>query len=193
MTGAPNDDRMSCNPSPRRSTAKSSSPTTTAKSKTTEANMRTLDNVEQGRILTGTSAAAALPRNDSSVSTQYLTAEQFFGVHRSPTANNLEIDSTIVSPAPGSDYSLFMAEYGARGSRGSGASTRGRSDRRADGQLHHYFNVDQYHRNAEQQQQQAISIPQTGAQVRKPTKQEIEQFKKRREERKRIKNRWLFE
>jgi len=63
--------------------------------------------------------------------------------------------------------------------------------KRATRQMAHYFDVSQYQRRLDQA---ATPAPTAAPELkRKPTKKELEQFRKRKEERKKIRHRWLYE
>ena len=117
--------------------------------------------------------------------TQYVTPTQFLcGVNTAP----------IIVPQPilaDPDYACFMNQHGGQGSSLHVAY----ESKRATRQMSHYFDVNHYRKQVEQQDGSPGSKNGTSqaAVKKKPTKKELEQFKKRKEERKRIRNKWLFE
>lgn len=84
-----------------------------------------------------------------------------------------------------SDYANFMAQHG-----GQTPSNVVYESKRATRQMAHYFDVNQY---KSQLDSGTAPVPPPSGTKPKPTKKQIEQFKKRKEERKRIRNKWLFE
>lgn len=119
----------------------------------------------------------------SSQYTQYFTPAQFmYGSTSSYYPPQAELQN-----ATDSDYSHFMAQHG-----GQVAPHVVYEAKRATRQMAHYFDVNQYKSQLDTGTT-APTPPEPGKTFKKLTKKELESFKKRREERKRIRNRWLFE
>lgn len=119
--------------------------------------------------------------NTAGSSTQYVDPAYFYG-HPYPYG---AVPSTYATaPAADSDYALFMSEFATGGSAGGAAAYEAR---RATRQLGHYLPPSQTPSSV-----QPTTATANAAQ-RKPTQQELKLFKKRKEERKRIRNKWLFE
>ena len=122
---------------------------------------------------------AAQPQGSSM--THYVTPSQFmYGA-----STNTSAYSHPPAPFADPDYAHFMAQHG-----GQVAPHVVYEAKRATRQMAHYFDVDQYKREADAG---TAPTPPPAAAKPKPTKKQVEQFKKRKEERKRIRNRWLFE
>lgn len=115
----------------------------------------------------------------ASSSTQYVDPAHFYGHQYYHGA--VPPTHPSVGPAGDSDYALFMSEFAAGGVAGGAAAYEAR---RANRQLGHYLPPTQV---------PASAPAAAGTATKKPTRDELRLFRRRREERKRIRNKWLFE
>lgn len=124
------------------------------------------------------------PQNDTSdYRVEYVSPSQFL-LGSSSLTPSISQSNPLVDP----DYAAFVSQYG-----GDVPNNVVYEAKRAQRQMAHYFDVGQYRK---QQDQAPPAVPPSnaaGVAKKKPTKKELEQFRKRKEERKKIKNRWLYE
>jgi hypothetical protein len=151
---------------------------TNSKKSTGGASPNSKETMAEGKGATGYTVAGP----STSTTTQYYTPAQFLS-----SGYHAPASSGFPTQLADSDYSTFMAQHG-----GQVAPHVVYEAKRATRQMAHYFDVSQY---KTQLDQGTAPVPPDPATVpkRRPTKKELEQFKKRKEERKRIRNRWLFE
>lgn len=89
---------------------------------------------------------------------------------------------TYSVPTADPDYAQFIAQHGSTAGAGIVYEAK-----RATRQMTHYFDVTQYRKRLDTQPAASTSAP------KKVSKQDLERFKKRKEERKRIRHKWLYE
>lgn len=123
----------------------------------------------------------ARPATPHNYSTQYYTPSQFL----SGPSTTFSAGYTSLRGTFDSDYALFMAEYG-----GAGPSAVTSEAKRATRQMSHYFDVKQYRTQIDGQASTSIAPVEP---KKKLTKKDLEEFKRRKLERKKIKHRWLYE
>lgn len=120
-------------------------------------------------------------------SVAYYTPAQFFS--GSTGVPSPQPAAPYTAPSADPDYAQFMEHYG-----GSAAADIVYESKRATRQMAHYFDVAQYKRHLDTPSVSGTaSAAATAGPKKKITKQDLERFKKRKEERKRIRNKWLYE
>ncbi|PJF17271.1 hypothetical protein PSACC_02896 [Paramicrosporidium saccamoebae] len=171
-------------PKPKKDAADTFGEMTSNSKNESAAQVETETAVESRENATGYTVAGP----STSTTTQYYTPAQFLssGYHAPHTAHAPTSGGYSV-PLADSDYATFMAQHG-----GQVAPHVVYEAKRATRQMAHYFDVSQYKTQLDQGTAPVPPDPST-LPKRRPTKKELEQFRKRKEERKRIRNRWLFE
>lgn len=145
----------------------------------------------------GSLAPAADASSQPTASTHYLTPSQFlsstFTTSQSrafPASSNYYHNNPDTSISNDPDYTLFMSQQGISG---TSLPTAVQDARRATRQLYHYFDPHQYRQQQEARANINVNSRDTGVKKKKPTRKELEEFRKRKEERKKIRHRWLYE
>lgn len=135
-------------------------------------------NAAKGAATSAEQPPATIPH---SYSTQYYTPSQFL------SGPSITFSAGYASPRTtfDSDYALFVAEYG-----GAGPSAVTSEAKRATRQMSHYFDVKQYRTQLDGQASTSTAPVEP---KKKVTKKDLEEFKRRKLERKKIKHRWLYE
>lgn len=86
------------------------------------------------------------------------------------------------------DQEYYMQYYSQQASLSTPTPGMSYESRRSQNQMSHYFDTSKYPVN-----QPVPMMPMQGQAPKKVTKKDIERFKKRKEEKKMLKNKWLFE
>lgn len=108
------------------------------------------------------------------------------------TQQNLQQQQQQNDPLYDSEYHQFVQMHGASNVATPGSLYEGR---RSNNMLNHYFDAQQQYASAVQPTAVAADAQQGQAATKKkaPTKEELEYWRKRKEETKKIRNRWLYQ